>query len=118
MAVVASDRAAASEVAEPPPTLVEVRDLHLTFRRGGRAVRALRGVDLTINPGEILGVVGESGSGKSVLGLSLLGLLASEPPPEIKGRACVCGVDMVSASAAERRAVRRDRMGAVFQDPM
>ena len=54
-------------------------------------------------PGEIVGIVGESGSGKSVLGLSLLGLLPRDPAPRVNGSALVCGVDMVSASAEERR---------------
>jgi peptide/nickel transport system ATP-binding protein len=63
-------------------------------------------------------MVGESGSGKSVLGLSLLGLLPAEPPPTVSGHATVCGVDMVSASAEQRRRVRREHLGAVFQDPM
>ncbi|HWW54611.1 MAG TPA: ATP-binding cassette domain-containing protein, partial [Acidimicrobiales bacterium] len=98
--------------------LVEVSNLHVTFRRGGRSVRALRGVDLRIGPGEIIGLVGESGSGKSVLGLSLLGLLPTEPPPSVEGRAQVCGLDMVSASVDESRRLRRRHLGAIFQDPM
>ena len=104
--------------AAPGAPLVEVSNLHVTFRRGGRPVRAVRGVDLRIGAGEIIGLVGESGSGKSVLGLSLLGLLPTEPPPNVEGRAEVCGLDMVSASADESRRLRRSRLGAVFQDPM
>ena len=61
------------------------------------ALRALRGVSLEIGAGEIVAVVGESGSGKSVLGLTLLGLLAGEPAPIVTGRAEVCGVDMVQS---------------------
>ena len=98
--------------------VVEVDDLHVTFERGGRQVRALRGVSLDVGRGEILGLVGESGSGKSVLGLSLLGLLPSDPAPTVDGSAVVCGIDMVTAAAADRRQLRRDHLGAVFQDPM
>src|SRR5215469_14255391 len=95
-----------------------VTDLSVTFQRRGVPVRALRGVSLEVGKREILAVVGESGSGKSVLGLTLLGLLDGNPAPEIEGRAEVCGIDMVSAMPGERRLVRRDHMGAVFQDPM
>ena len=108
--------ATAPAVAGPP--VASVRDLHVTFQRNGAAVRAVRGVSFDVNPGEVVGLVGESGSGKSVLGLSLLGLLPSRPRPELSGTAQVCGVDMVAASSEEQRRVRRDNLGAVFQDPM
>src|ERR1700724_181153 len=98
--------------------VVEVSDLHVTFQRGGRDVRAVRGVDLQIAEGEILGLVGESGSGKSVLGLSLLGLLPGRPPPRVERVTLVCGLDMAPAWAEERRLMRRRHLGAVFQDPM
>jgi peptide/nickel transport system ATP-binding protein len=95
-----------------------VRELHVTFQRRGSAVYALRGIDLNVRRGEILGLVGESGSGKSVLGLSLLGLLPRRPAPRITGAATVLGVDMTRAPADEQRRVRRAHLGAVFQDPM
>jgi peptide/nickel transport system ATP-binding protein len=98
--------------------LVEVRDLDISFRRSGATVSALRGVSLSVAPGEIVGLVGESGSGKSVLGLALLGLTATDSTPTISGSALVCGTDMVRASPDERRRVRREHLGAVFQDPM
>ena len=107
---------------EPEPAtdvpVASVRDLHVTFRRGGRDLQAVRGVSFDVMPGEILGIVGESGSGKSVLGLSLLGLLPRDPAPIVRGSATVCGVDMASASAEDRRRTRRRDLGAVFQDPM
>ncbi len=93
-----------------------IADLKVTFRRGGRPVHAVRGVDLDIRPGEILGLVGESGSGKSVLGLALLGLLGGQP--QISGQVVVNGTDMLTASANARRQVRKNHLGAVFQDPM
>jgi len=98
--------------------VAEVRDLQVTFRRRAADVYAVRGVDLTLARGEILGLVGESGSGKSVLGLSLLGLLPDVPAPRVTGSAVVHGVDMCHADAGARRRVRRDHLGAVFQDPM
>jgi peptide/nickel transport system ATP-binding protein len=98
--------------------LVAVEDLHVSFTRGGTQVSALRGVSLELRPGEILGLVGESGSGKSVLGLALLGLLPERPAPTVTGRALVCGTDMVTAGREGTRLVRKQHLGAVFQDPM
>jgi peptide/nickel transport system ATP-binding protein len=98
--------------------LVAIDDLHVTFSRNSSTVRALRGVSLEIGKGEILGLVGESGSGKSVLGLSMLGLLPTAPAPQIEGSALVHGVDMLRAPPGDRRAVRRQHLGAIFQDPM
>ena len=101
-----------------PEPVISLSSLHVSFIRGGRAVHALRGVSLEVMPGEIVGLVGESGSGKSVLGLTLLGLLPDRPQPTISGQAVVCGTDMVRASREEARLVRKEHMGAVFQDPM
>jgi peptide/nickel transport system ATP-binding protein len=98
--------------------VARVEDLHVTFTRGGREVRSVRGVSLDVGRGEIVAVVGESGSGKSVLGLSLLGLLPRDPAPRTSGRVVVAGTDLLTASEEERRRLRRDHLGAVFQDPM
>jgi len=103
-------------LASPEP-VISLSSLHVSFSRGGQPVHALRGVSLEVMPGEIVGLVGESGSGKSVLGLTLLGLLPDRPRPEISGTALVCGTDMVTASREEGRRVRKEHMGAVFQDP-
>ena len=79
--------------------------------RSGRAVVAVRGVNVTLQRGEALGVVGESGCGKSTLGRLLLHLM---PPTE--GRVLFEGEDLATLSAARRRGLRR-RMQMVFQDP-
>jgi peptide/nickel transport system ATP-binding protein len=108
-----SQAAASSE-----PGVAAARDLHVRLSRNRESHHVLRGVDLDIARGEILGLVGESGSGKSVLGLTLLGLLRREAQPEVTGELTVDGVDVLAASPAELRRLRRERLGAIFQDPM
>ncbi|MBA2573304.1 MAG: ABC transporter ATP-binding protein [Actinomycetota bacterium] len=96
--------------------VADVAGLHVAFRREGRNLQALRGVDLRIQSGEIVGLVGESGSGKTVLGLSMLGLLPKTARTE--GTVMVDGVELNGADESTRRRLRRRALGAVFQDPM
>jgi oligopeptide/dipeptide ABC transporter ATP-binding protein len=100
------------------PTLLAVRDLGVEFpRAGGGRIRAVEGIDLDVNAGEIVCLVGESGCGKSVTVRSLFGLLA---PPGRKGDGSVVfdGVDLAALDAAALRALCGRAVGYVFQDPM
>jgi peptide/nickel transport system ATP-binding protein len=108
----------ASVTADGPAAVAAIAGLTLSLERRRVRSQVLNGVDLEIPQGEILGVVGRSGSGKSVLALTMLGLLPTSARPQLGGSAVVAGVDMVTATQAEMRRVRRTALGAVFQDPM
>jgi len=95
-----------------------IRDLTVTLSRRGIASPVLRGLNLQIAAGEILGLVGESGSGKSVLGLAMMGLLPSRSRPRIEGSIRIAGTDMVQGNRSAVRAVRVEHLGVIFQDPM
>jgi peptide/nickel transport system ATP-binding protein len=95
-----------------------ITDFSLSLVRNGVRSQVLKNVDLQIRPGEILGLVGESGSGKSVLALSLLGLLPPESHAVTDGLVTVADTDLLHAKPDELRRVRRDVLGAIFQDPM
>jgi oligopeptide/dipeptide ABC transporter ATP-binding protein len=81
------------------------------FFRRGPGVQAVADLDLSIEPGDIVGLVGESGSGKSTIGRLLLGLI-----PASAGRVCFDGEDLARASRAQRRSLRK-KMQLVFQNP-
>jgi peptide/nickel transport system ATP-binding protein len=91
--------------------LLEVSELCVSYRTGGRTIRALGGVSIRIGRGQTLGVVGESGCGKSTLGRAVLRLL--EPD---SGRIIFDGEDISRAGRSALRSLR-GRMQMVFQDP-
>ena len=93
--------------------VLDAKDLAIEYPKRGRtpAFRAVDGIDLDIEQGEVIGLVGESGSGKTTVGRALVGLL-----PAVAGSLVVNGQDMVGISPADLRKVRQD-VSIVFQDP-
>ena len=95
--------------------LLAVRDLHVTFTRSGRRIRAAKGVSFDVRPGKMLAIIGESGSGKSVTVRALMGLLP--PSASVTGSAVLEGRELVGLSDRRMRMVRGQEISMVFQDP-
>jgi peptide/nickel transport system ATP-binding protein len=105
---------------EPPPRagerVLEIRDLHVTFRTEDGPVYAVRGVDMEVSAGEVLGIVGESGSGKSVTMLAVLGLLPRTAT--ITGSAKFRGEELLGRKPKDLKTFRGARIAMIFQDPL
>jgi putative ABC transport system ATP-binding protein len=89
---------------------VSLKDVHLTLPSRAGNVDILRGVDLTVRPGEALGIVGPSGSGKTTLLMVIAGLERAS-----RGEVIVAGQSLAGKGEDELAAFRRDNIGIVFQ---
>ncbi|WP_335869970.1 ABC transporter ATP-binding protein [Bacillus sp. 2205SS5-2] len=98
--------------------LLDVKDLHVSFKTHGGEVQAVRGVDFHLDKGETLAIVGESGSGKSVTTKAIMRLIPN-PPGFIKhGEMVFEGRDLAKQSEKEMQKVRGKDISMIFQDPM
>ncbi len=97
------------------PPVLEITDLRVTFHTMDGRVAAVRGVDLSVEPGRVLGVVGESGSGKTVTMLATLGLLPASA--DVTGSVRFKGRELLGLPPSELRAVRGSGIAMIFQDP-
>jgi peptide/nickel transport system ATP-binding protein len=96
-------------------SVVEIKNLDISFATDGDPVVAVRGVSLAVAPGEVLAIVGESGSGKSVTAKAILGLLP-ETATET-GVVLLGGSDIVQLSKKRLREIRGVDVAMVFQEP-
>jgi peptide/nickel transport system ATP-binding protein len=104
--------------AQPASTrLLEVSDLHTSFKTEKGMVRAVNGVSFTLDRGKTLGIVGESGSGKSVLSRSIMGLLPRRNAV-LEGSVQFEGTEISNLSGTAMRAYWGTEMAMIFQDPM
>ena len=100
-----------------PEPLLEIRDLHVSFRTENGLVRAVDGLSLTVENDDVVGIVGESGSGKTVSMMAVMRLIR-DPNAIITGEVLLRGRDLMALPQSEMRAVRGAEIAMIFQDPM
>jgi oligopeptide/dipeptide ABC transporter ATP-binding protein len=97
-------------------SLIEVRDLTVSFPTEDGLVHAVDHISFDVKPNEVLGIVGESGSGKSVTSLAIMGLLPSSA--EITGEILFCGQNLLEMTERQLQDLRGRRIAMVFQDSL
>ncbi|HRN28745.1 MAG TPA: ABC transporter ATP-binding protein, partial [Terrimesophilobacter sp.] len=98
--------------------LLQVRGLTVTFASHHSSTAAVRGIDLDVAPGEVLGIVGESGSGKSVTSFAIAGLLDSPSADVRTDTLRYRDLDLTSLTPVERRALGGREIAMVYQDAL
>src|ERR1700744_5638850 len=99
-------------------TLLQIRNLKTWFSTDDGMVRAVDGVDLTVDRGETLGVVGESGCGKTVTARSVLKLIDMPPGRFEGGEILWQGRNLIPLSQSEMDKIRAREIAIIFQEPM
>ena len=98
-------------------TLLEVRDLRLSFDTPAGRLQAVRGVSFSLRRGETLALVGESGCGKTVTCRAIMGLIPSSAHVD-GGQILLCGDDLLKKPERALRRIRGGRIAMIVQDPM
>lgn len=98
--------------------LLEVTDLEVEFATYGGSVKAVRGVNFTVEAGKTLAIVGESGCGKSVTVQTIMGLIPIPPGRITNGSAKLRGREILGRPFLDGKDIRGDQIGMIFQDPM
>jgi len=95
-----------------------IDNLHTRFFTRDGVVRAIEGLSLTVQAGEVLGIVGESGCGKSVTALSVMRLIPANSGRIVEGSVRFEGKDLAKLDDTQMRAIRGNQIAMVFQEPM
>ncbi len=98
--------------------LLDIRGLRTYFKTEAGIAKAVDGVDLSIHPGEVLGLVGESGSGKSVTALSIVRLIPNPPGEIVAGEIFFKGRDLLKLDYTAIRDIRGSDISMIFQEPL
>ncbi len=95
---------------------IEIKNLVVSFPTPAGYSAVVRGINLTINPGDRVAIVGESGSGKTMMGLSMLGIQPTSA--QVEGEILIGDVNMVTAPDVVARKLRGNYISMVFQEPL
>ncbi|NGQ94394.1 ABC transporter ATP-binding protein [Brevibacillus sp. SYP-B805] len=98
--------------------LLQVENLHVTFKTHGGEIQAVRGVSFSLDKGETLAIVGESGCGKSVTARSIMRLIPEHTGRIREGRILFEGRDLLALTEKEMRELRGSAISMIFQDAM
>lgn len=98
--------------------LLEVENLEIAVSTGGKILPVVQGVSFEVDDKETLGIVGESGCGKSLTSLAIMGLLGGTTVRITSGAIRFDGMNLLTLSKRERRAIMGNRMAMIFQEPM
>ncbi|MEW5803992.1 MAG: ABC transporter ATP-binding protein [bacterium] len=98
--------------------LLTIDDLKTYFRTGLGEVKAVDGVNLTLQKGKTLGIIGESGCGKTVTSLSIMRLIKPPSGRIAAGQVVFQGRNLLDLTESEMRTVRGNSIGMIFQEPM
>ena len=109
-----------SHAAAPPSgdALLDIRGLSIRLPAGADRPLAVKDASLRIGRGETLCIVGESGSGKSMIANAVMGLLPQPMVAPVAGAILFQGHDLLALAEPQWRALRGNRIGMIFQDPM
>ena len=99
-------------------SLLEIKNLSVSFGEGAKEIKAMQGASLKIDKGETVALVGESGSGKSVTALSVMKLLPYPIAHHPSGSIIFAGEELINANEARMRDLRGNRIAMIFQEPL
>ena len=98
--------------------LLEVRNLRVQFDTSDGTVKALNGINISLDEGMTLGLVGETGAGKTTLAKSIMRIVPQPPGKIVSGEILYDGKDILKMDKNEIRKIRGEHISMIFQDPM
>jgi len=102
----------------PEQPLLEVKDLHVIYQTDDAVVRAVNGMNFSINRRETIGLVGETGAGKTTTALAIMRLLTGKTDRITGGEILFKGEDLLKKNKNDMRMIRGSSISMIFQDPM